>query len=366
MVRAAGKNGRTRRSGGRSGRERNISSETPVVNAEQTAAAASPEAEASAPVPEMFPAAAEELALRESDPAAEESEAPEQEGNVYEDGQNGESEKKPEISVGELFAAEPAEKTSDTVVAPESAAEEYVPGELDLLRGELFSEDLEQNAVEQMFQWAKEQVPSAQEEKEKPGELSGAALLEAVHHGRHVAVLALSLFEALSGRLDLDMRWARLLAQAALWHDLGFAVGGRRRHHKRSMEIIEGNGYLSLSFGLQESDRALVALLARYHRRAWPAVKHRRFAALCREDRRALAGAASLLRMADALDYRHRGAVEEVRVSLRRHAVRMVCFGGESCGRECRRALKKGDLFEELYGGRLEVVPGKEGDRDAR
>ena len=123
--------------------------------------------------------------------------------------------------------------------------------------------------------------------------------------------------------------------------------------------------YILLISG-QESDRALVALLARYHRRAWPAMKHRRFAALCREDRRALAGAASLLRMADALDYRHKGAVEEVRVSLRRHAVRMVCFGGESCGRECRRALKKGDLFEELYGGRLDVVPGKEGDRDAR
>ena len=181
-----------------------------------------------------------------------------------------------------------------------------------------------------------------------------------------MAELALSLFEALSGRLGLDMHWARVLAQAALWHDLGFAVGGRRRHHKRSMEIIEGNGCLSRSFGLEESDRALTALLARYHRRAWPSMKHRRFAALNKEERRALSAAASLLRIADALDYRHKGAVEEVRVGLRRHAVRMVCFGTEPCGRECRRALKKGDLFESLYGGRLEVVPGKEGDRDAR
>ena len=111
---------------------------------------------------------------------------------------------------------------------------------------------------------------------------------------------------------------------------------------------------------------ALTALLARYHRRAWPSMKHRRFAALNKEERRALSAAASLLRIADALDYRHKGVVEEVRVGLRRHAVRMVCFGTEPCGRECRRALKKGDLFESLYGGRLEVVPGKEGDRDAR
>ena len=49
-------------------------------------------------------------------------------------------------------------------------------------------------------------------------------------------------------------------------------------------------------------------------------MRHRRFAALCREDRKALRAASAILRIADALDYRHKGAVEEVRVSLRRHA----------------------------------------------
>lgn len=215
-----------------------------------------------------------------------------------------------------------------------------------------------------MFQWKKER-PQSGADGEEEAELSGAALLEAVRHGRHVAALALALFEPLAPRFGLDMRWARMLAQAALWHDLGFAAGGRRRHHKRSMEIIEENVFLSLSFGLTEAERPLVALLARYHRRAWPSMRHRRFAALCREDRKALRAAAAVLRIADALDYRHKGAVEEVRVSLRRHAARLVCFGSEPCGRECRRALKKGDLFEDLYGGRLEVVQGKEGDRDA-
>ncbi|WP_294484841.1 hypothetical protein [uncultured Mailhella sp.] len=253
---------------------------------------------------------------------------------------------------------------TETACRPEPSAGERVPGELDMLRGALFSEDLEQAAVEQMFQWKKERPQSGADGGEE-AELSGAALLEAVHHGRHVAALALALFEPLAPRFALDMRWARMLAQAALWHDLGFAAGGRRRHHKRSMEIIEENVFLSLSFGLTEEDRPLVALLARYHRRAWPSMRHRRFAALCREDRKALRAASAILRIADALDYRHKGAVEEVRVSLRRHAARLVCFGSEPCGRECRRALKKGDLFEDLYGGRLEVAQGKEGDRDA-
>lgn len=242
--------------------------------------------------------------------------------------------------------------------------DERVPGDLDVLRGQVFSEELEQHAVEQMFQWMKEQ----ESEKTRPdsAELSGAALLEAVHHGRHVAGLALFLYEALASRLNLDMHWARRLAQAALWHDLGFAESGRRRHHKRSMEIIENNHCLTLAFGLEESDRPLVALLARYHRRAWPSMKHRRFAALSEADRKALGGAAALLRIADALDFRHRGAVEELRVSVRRRLVVITCFGSESCRKECRRALKKGDYFEKLYGGRLEVFQGKEGDRDVR
>lgn len=294
--------------------------------------------------------------------AAEEAALPEGAERAPEEAALPDAEKALEDASEQPSAACPSE--AEAACCPEPGSGERVPGELDMLRGALFSEDLEQAAVEQMFQWKKERPQSGADGGEE-AELSGAALLEAVHHGRHVAALALALFEPLAPRFGLDMRWARMLAQAALWHDLGFAAGGRRRHHKRSMEIIEENVFLSLSFGLTEAERPLVALLARYHRRAWPSMRHRRFAALCREDRKALRAAAAILRIADALDYRHKGAVEEVRVSLRRHAARLVCFGSEPCSRECRRALKKGDLFEDLYGGRLEVVQGKEGDRDA-
>lgn len=409
MVRSAGKNGGTRRSGGgrRSGRGRaaeaaavetnlsvdekkRASEETPAEASAakapgagndsgimEAAAASAGEAqvETRQSAPEVVSdvvsdAAADAAANAESedapkaapcDKAAEESALPEGAERAPEEAVLPDAEKALEDASEQPSAACPSE--AEAACCPESGSGERVPGELDMLRGALFSEDLEQAAVEQMFQWKKERPQSGADGGEE-AELSGAALLEAVHHGRHVAALALALFEPLAPRFGLDMRWARMLAQAALWHDLGFAAGGRRRHHKRSMEIIEENVFLSLSFGLTE-ERPLVALLARYHRRAWPSMKHRRFAALCREDRKALRAAAAILRIADALDYRHKGAVEEVRVSLRRHAVRLVCFGSEPCSRECRRALKKGDLFEDLYGGRLEVVQGKEGDRDA-
>lgn len=423
MVRAAGKNGGTRRSGGgrRSGRGRAAEAAAVETNlsvdekkraseempAEASAAkapgagsdsgimeaAAASAGEAQAETRQSAPEAvsdvvsdaaadavsdfasegnavnvapdAEANAVSEAAPcddAAEGAAMPEGAERAPEEAALPDAEQAPAGALEQPSAACPSE--AEAACCPEPGSGERVPGELDMLRGALFSEDLEQAAVEQMFQWKKER-PQSGADGEEEAELSGAALLESVHHGRHVAALALALFESLAPRFGLDMRWARMLAQAALWHDLGFAAGGRRRHHKRSMEIIEENVFLSLSFGLTEEERPLVALLARYHRRAWPSMRHRRFAALCREDRKALRAAAAVLRIADALDYRHKGAVEEVRVSLRRHAVRLVCFGSEPCGRECRRALKKGDLFEDLYGGRLEVVQGKEGDRDA-
>lgn len=342
MVKAAGKNGRTRRSGGRGRAGRGNAADVAAVVEENVSVGMAGQEEtddgtAAEPVDGENPVVTSEPVGTEEDDAFAES--------------TGED------------AAEPFGRDGAEAAGASGGEPERIPGALDILRGEVLSEELEQNAVEQMFRWMKEQ--EAEGKQNGGAELSGAALLESVHHGRHVAELSLFLFEALASRFGLDMIWARRLVQAALWHDLGFAESGRRRHHKRSMEIIESNRYLTLAFDLDESDRPLVALLARYHRRAWPSMKHRRFAALSEEDRKSLCGAAAVLRIADALDFRHKGAVEELRVTMRRRLVRITCFGAESCRKECRRALKKGDFFEKLYGGRLEVEQGKEGDRDA-
>lgn len=71
-------------------------------------------------------------------------------------------------------------------------------------------------------------------------------------------------------------------------HDIGFAEG-RKGHHKTGMRYIEED----LSLNISDADRPLVALLARYHRKAWPSRRHSRFAALPRRERRALRRAGS-------------------------------------------------------------------------
>ena len=116
------------------------------------------------------------------------------------------------------------------------------------------------------------------------------------------------------------------------------------------MRIVEQD----TSLALLPEDRSLVAQLVRYHRKAWPAMRHRRFAALGKKDREALNKAAALIRMADALDYRHMEAVRDVAIDLQPGKVVLTLSGAQDCAPEQDRLLVKGDLFMHIFGVELE------------
>src|SRR5688572_16053883 len=88
-------------------------------------------------------------------------------------------------------------------------------------------------------------------------------------HGQQVARLALSLFDQLDKLHGLGANDRKVLLAAALLHDIGQIIG-YRRHHKHSMYLIL-NSELP---GLADEDVPIVALIARYHRRAEPADDH--------------------------------------------------------------------------------------------
>lgn len=182
--------------------------------------------------------------------------------------------------------------------------------------------------------------------------LPGSPELEATRrHGQHVAHLAEQLFDQLQPLHGLDGRWLYRLRIACCLHDIGFA-SGRKGHHKKGMRIVEQD----TSLALLPEDRSLVAQLVRYHRKAWPALRHRRFAALGKKDREALNKAAALIRMADALDYRHMEAVRDVAVDLQPGKVVLTLSGARDCAPEQDRLLVKGDLFMHIFGVELECV----------
>jgi exopolyphosphatase/guanosine-5'-triphosphate,3'-diphosphate pyrophosphatase len=130
-------------------------------------------------------------------------------------------------------------------------------------------------------------------------------------HGKQVARLALSLFDQLEKLHGLGTNDRKVLLAAALLHDIGQIIS-YRRHHKHSMYLIL-NSELP---GLADEDVPLVALVARYHRRAEPSDEHELWPTLDGDDRARVRRLASILRVADALDREHLQRVERVEAQM--------------------------------------------------
>jgi exopolyphosphatase / guanosine-5'-triphosphate,3'-diphosphate pyrophosphatase len=119
-------------------------------------------------------------------------------------------------------------------------------------------------------------------------------------HAHQVAKLAMSLFDqtrAIHGLTDREREW---LEYAALLHDIGVHIS-YERHHKHSYYLIK-NGDLR---GFEPEEIDILALVARYHRRATPKRKHVGFGQLGRRARRTVRTLAAILRLAESLDRSH-------------------------------------------------------------
>ncbi|HEY4026516.1 MAG TPA: Ppx/GppA phosphatase family protein [Candidatus Dormibacteraeota bacterium] len=128
-------------------------------------------------------------------------------------------------------------------------------------------------------------------------------------HVRRVTDLALSLFEQTTDLHELGAGERDLLQYAGLLHDVGAAVA-QSAHHKHSLYIIR-NAEIE---GFTQRELALIANIARYHRKALPSDHHVEYMALSEDDRRLVRRLGALLRLADGLDLDHFQLVEGVRV----------------------------------------------------
>lgn len=177
-------------------------------------------------------------------------------------------------------------------------------------------------------------------------ELRDEALLGALVHGRRVAEFARELFRATQELHGLDALWGGVLDWAALLHDVGW-VGGQRAHHKRSARMIRQNRVPGQD--VPANLRAYAALVARYHRRRDPSRRQRRFAALDAAEQRAVRQLAALLRLADALDYSHTGAVGKLEARLDGDALVLKVKSALGCSAELHRLDGKAELFRQVF-----------------
>jgi len=164
-------------------------------------------------------------------------------------------------------------------------------------------------------------------------------------HARHVAKLCQILFQGLRDEHQLDPRYELLLCCAALLHEIGMYVSASG-YHKHSMYLIQN----SELFGLSRRDEMLIALTARYHRRASPKPTHYGFTTLERDLRIAVVKMAALLRVADALDAAHGQRLHELRFSREGGRLVISVPNVDDLSLEQLNLKQSGTLFEETYG----------------
>lgn len=173
-------------------------------------------------------------------------------------------------------------------------------------------------------------------------------------HSRHVQLIALQLFDALGPRMGLGVADRRILADAALLHDVGYHIN-YEKHHKHSFHLISHAELL----GMTPAEQIAIAHVARYHRGAAPNRKHRGFASLDRDLRERITKLAGILRFADGFDRGHVGAVGQLTIEWSSSAVRVkvaLAEGAMNVRLECWGASRKRGLLEESLGRPIIVV----------
>lgn len=194
--------------------------------------------------------------------------------------------------------------------------------------------------------------PAADDEKSA---LQAVQLLSRRHasdeHPAHVTRLALRLYDELQPLHGFGARERFWLQCAALLHDIGWAEGWKA-HHKTSLRMILEDP--SLPFPRRE--RLILGSVARYHRRALPSPEHAHFADLKPQDQRIVTVLAALLRVADGLDCTHQGVVADLTAEATAEAIVLRCQARADAEEEREDARGKGDLLEQVFGRRLQVL----------
>ncbi|HYA77993.1 MAG TPA: HD domain-containing protein, partial [Verrucomicrobiae bacterium] len=134
-------------------------------------------------------------------------------------------------------------------------------------------------------------------------------------------------------------------------HDIGLSKN-RKGHNKETAKLILND--TRLPFTSQE--RRIVASIARNHRKGFPKPKHYNLAKLDRETVHKINILASILRLADGLDYTHESIVKRLNIKVETKRVFVECFSETESILEEQAFNKKKDLFESVFNREMVLV----------
>ena len=172
-----------------------------------------------------------------------------------------------------------------------------------------------------------------------------------LEHTSHVRDYVLALYDQLFDLHALAPRWRLLLEVAAEIHDVGLFISGRA-HHKHSYYLIKN----STLPGITATEQELLAVVARYHRKAMPKSTHQEYNRLTRTQRVEVSKAAAILRVADALDRSHQGKIKSLRAHLGDKGVMLRVQAPSDLTFEQWNLNRKSNLFKEVFGCPVTLV----------
>jgi predicted phosphodiesterase len=165
-----------------------------------------------------------------------------------------------------------------------------------------------------------------------------------MRHSEHVGKLSLELFDALQTLHKLGARERCWLDCAAVLHEIGLSQGSNA-HHKNTLKLILNDTHLPFT----SVERRVIGNVARYHRKGCPKAGHYNFMSLSRELRRKVTIIASILRLADGLDFSHQSVVQRVEANVNLDNVNVCGVVFLNPILEEQGFNKKKDLFEKTF-----------------
>lgn len=167
-------------------------------------------------------------------------------------------------------------------------------------------------------------------------------------HAERVRELSIRLFDELKVEQRMTDTHRLYLEVAAILHDIGLFISARS-HHKHSYYLISS----SELFGLRKRELELIAIIARYHRRAMPQRSHVQFVALDRDERMVVSKLAAILRVANALDKDHSPKTPELKISREGDQFILTAPNISDMTMGRLALASRSDFFTEVFGKRI-------------
>jgi exopolyphosphatase/guanosine-5'-triphosphate,3'-diphosphate pyrophosphatase len=172
-------------------------------------------------------------------------------------------------------------------------------------------------------------------------------------HSETVSSLALQLFDSAKqiGLHSLGEEERELLSHAATLHDIGDFLSFN--DHQLHSHYIISNAEL---FGFDPKERAIIANVARFHRKKLPSKKALKATGLDQKSKAAIVILSTFLRLAEKLDRSHCSLVRKAEfTNTGKDTITLSFYSDEDCSLEEWSIIQNRQAFDEAFGKQLDV-----------